>query len=371
MDAPEILAFPGLPSAIATPPAAPAMQCRTYELNAKLGLVPIDPQAGRGLPVGTVLHWGGNMGWSARDFCVLSETPTDFGGYYDCFDLAEPEKNQRLHRVEYSSVKRPDAPGIWHGQHFFITGRTCTAAECAGYLAEHRRQAEARAARQVAAEAEADRIRAIGRRVWTEVWPAGARWAIVAERIHDDSDIQTDYFGEHTEDTIMLAPSFKARDDFKEMRKAAVLIPETRHLGPGCDSWRVMRKAAPDDQSNRTWLGRLNEYDHGRGEYSTEAEAQAAIAAALAADARDSVAPTLTADAAYPRLPWGGELAHEPIEHREKYSGGRGFYLESRHSNPWRVSKTSVTMYRDGAFTDEPTPGTLYAIGKRHEHLRK
>jgi len=113
MNAPEILAFPGLPSALATvTPPAPAMKCRTYELGRGGGLVPIDPQAGRGLPVGTVLHWGGNMGWSARDFCVLSETPTDFGGHYECFDLAETEKNHRLHCVEYSSVKLKGTPPL-------------------------------------------------------------------------------------------------------------------------------------------------------------------------------------------------------------------------------------------------------------------
>ena len=336
-------------------------------------MVPIDESAGRGLAVGTVLHWGGNMGWAERDFCVLAATESEFGGWYDCFDLDEPEKNAILHRVEFHSVKRSDDPSVWHSQHFFLTDRNCTLEQCAGFLAEHKRQAAALEATKTAAKDEADRIREIGRRVWAQVWPKGARWAIVAERIVDDSDLQTDYFADHAAETIILAPSFKGRDDFAEMRKAALAIPETRHLGPGCDEWRVLVKDDPKGEGCRTWRGCLGQYEDGGGVYWTEKEAQAALDAALAADAQDNAREPFVPYS--PRLPWGGEITSESVEHREKYSGGKGFYLEARRANPWRIRKQSVTVSRydnktnTRTDTDEPSDGTLYMLGQRHEHL--
>lgn len=68
---------------------------KRYELGRNGALVPIDDAAGKGLPVGTVLHWGGNMGWAERDFCILESMDSDatFGGRYYCFDMDEPDKN--------------------------------------------------------------------------------------------------------------------------------------------------------------------------------------------------------------------------------------------------------------------------------------
>ena len=336
-------------------------------------LVPIDESAGRGLAVGTVLHWGGNMGWSERDFCVLVATESEFGGWYDCFDMDEPEKNATLLRVEFASVKRSDDPSVWHSQHFFLTDRNCTLEQCAGFLAEHKRQAAALEASKTAAANEAERLREIGRRVWAQCWPKGARWAIVAERIVDDSDVQTDYFADHAEETIILAPSFKGRDDFAEMRKAALAIEETRHLGPGCDEWRVLVKDDPKGEGCRTWRGCLGQYEDGGGVYWTEKDAQAALDAALAADEADRVREPFVPYS--PRLPWGGEITSESVEHREKYSGGKGYYLEARRANPWRIRKQGVTVSRydnktnTRTDTDEPSDGTLYMLGQRSEHL--
>jgi hypothetical protein len=96
-----------------------------------------DSGAGRGLAVGQILQC------AAKDYCILSSRVTEFGGYYDCFDLNEPEKNATLRRVECSSIKRTeDGPEVLHGQHFFVTDRVCTLEEFKGYLAAHKRQAE-------------------------------------------------------------------------------------------------------------------------------------------------------------------------------------------------------------------------------------
>jgi hypothetical protein len=43
-----------------------------------------------------------------------------------------------------------------------------------------------------------------------------------------------------------------------------------------------------------------------------------------------------------PKLPWGADLHCESVEHREKYSMGKGFYLQARRCNPWRVRKVNV-----------------------------
>ncbi|MFA5154065.1 MAG: hypothetical protein WC554_16055, partial [Clostridia bacterium] len=97
------------------------MTCKTYEIGRNGKMIPIDETAGKGLPVGTVLRWGGNMGWSARDLVILEErTPAQGGGYW-CFDRAEREKNARLHFVEYHSIKKEDDPELWHNQQMFLT----------------------------------------------------------------------------------------------------------------------------------------------------------------------------------------------------------------------------------------------------------
>lgn len=60
--------------------------------------------------------------------------------------------------------------------------------------------------------------------------PAWAKAVIIGRSKQDQSDSQTDYFGSSTTRTVVLAFSTNQRDDFKEMRKAAILMPETAHL---------------------------------------------------------------------------------------------------------------------------------------------
>jgi hypothetical protein len=136
-----------------------------------------------------------------------------------------------------------------------------------------------------------------------------------------------------------------------------------------------MVKAAPGDDCGRTWRGYLGEYEDGRGVFWTQAEAQAALDAALAADEADKTRVPFVPYS--PRLPYGGELVSESIEHREKYSMGKGYYIEAKRANPWRVRKQRVTGSQWNSATNrhedtgEPSEGTLYMLGKRHEHLLK
>jgi len=270
---------------------------------------------------------------------------------FDCYDLDNPGKNAHLHRVDAYNIKREDDPAIWHSQHFFITARTCAPAQVEEYWAEHKRQKAERDEKNAQAKAEHAKQTEIGRELWAKLIPPGSTHVIIAERIHDDSDIQTDYFGEHTTKTVILAGSKHGKDLFAEMRKAALLIPETEHLGPGCDEWAIMKKAHSDNY--RTWNGTYTAEDE-RETWTTEAEAQAELDKALAADKADN--DRIPFEPFCPRLPWGGELRREAIEHREKYSMGKGYYLQARGKS-WRVSKTAAC---DGLFS---------TLAARYDHL--
>jgi hypothetical protein len=82
--------------------------------------------------------------------------------------------------------------------------------------------------------------------------PAAAIGVICAFMQEDKSDPQSDYFGSSTQRTIYLAYTSKEREDFKEMRAAALNCPEVAH----------MATLSPDDEhrdnytgGNGFWLG--------------------------------------------------------------------------------------------------------------------
>jgi len=285
--------------------------CTTYEIGENGKMIAIDETAGTGLQPGTVLRWGGNVGWSARDLVIIREKTSTFGSSYACYDRDEPENNAKLHYVEASSVKKPDAPGLRHGQHMFLTGEIVSGAEVLAMRGDHKRQADAQEAQQDKATEERDAQEAAGRKLWAELMPAGTKHILVAEHMHDDSDIQTDYFSSHATDKVILAASKHGRDNFAEMRKASKKIPETEHLSTAPT---VDRNNEPKTESNRSW--------------------------------------------------W-----HPADEQREKYSGGSGYYLQigGCHSSGWLVRKDSACGYQG----TEPTRDILISLAQRNDHLRK
>jgi hypothetical protein len=193
------------------------------------------------------------------------------------------------------------------------------------------------------------------------------QYAIIAELQQDESDSQSDYFASRTTTTIVLALSSHGKDLFSEMRKAAALMPETAHLGPGRDEWRVMKLAPAGD--HRHWDGRLGEYE-GKSTFGTRAEAQAFLDAALARDqAKRDAVPFMPF---CPEVPNGAEIECESVEHREKYSMGKGFYLQVGSYGGWRVKKTHISHvyaaigrgdHRLGikAPKAEPTPAPVFS----------
>jgi hypothetical protein len=63
--------------------------------------------------------------------------------------------------------------------------------------------------------------------------PPGATAIIIAEYRKDESDSMTDYFGSRVERTVAIGWRYGSRESFMQMRRAARLFPETRHLGDG------------------------------------------------------------------------------------------------------------------------------------------
>ena len=99
--------------------------------------------------------------------------------------------------------------------------------------------------------------------------------------------------------------------------------------------------------------------EDGTDTWTTEAEARTVLEAAEAADKADRervpFVPTVV------RVPHGARLDCDQVEHREKYSGGHGFYLAQHRNSGWQVRKRGVN--KDG--------GYFVALAKRHEHIVK
>lgn len=178
----------------------------------------------------------------------------------------------------------------------------------------------------------------ITRKALLDQAPAWAKAVIVAELEQSDCDGMTDYFASHTTRTVCLAWSPHTRDVFSEMRKAAAGFDETKHLGPGCDDWRIFvflePAGAPGDYRPQR---RLDEH------FSTEAEA-IAFAEKLEAedDARRRRVPF---EPFSPHLPYGYRVERTSVEHREKWSMGHGYYLGCDRYSGWHVHKRNLSLW--------------------------
>lgn len=188
---------------------------------------------------------------------------------------------------------------------------------------------QARKAGQAREAAEAKRKADIERgRAWIAANPppAGTVAAIVAEHRLDESDPYSDYHGHSVGQTHLLAWSLHNKNNFKEMRNAAARFEETKHLGPGCDAWRVcgMRPRGGYDGSEMfsTWVDRCDVY-------ATEAEA-------LKKAAEFNAGGPMSWPAGF-SAPF--TVDRESIEHRENYSMGGGLYLGLDRRSGWVIRK--------------------------------
>lgn len=339
------------------------MKSTVYEMDARGRLV--EMSAGfENLEPGTVITWGGNYAYPETTYCVIGRIEGSYGVQYECYNLDNENANALLNRVEARSIKSRDDASIWHSQHYFIEDETRTAEQVESYKSEHARQAAEFKKHEDEAKAEADRLEAIGRKLWPSLigdCPA----VIVAELEHDESDMMTDYFGSRTVDRVILAPSKHKRDLFPEMRKAAELIEETAHLGPGKGRFNPYVAVGADFTSNGSrhykgsrshWHGEMDRDEHGNSLYFLTREAAEDYIRQCGEPHPISFDGT--------EIPFTWEIQEDEIEHREKYSMGKGYYLGYSSHSGWNVSKE---VFYNGS----PRREDYICLARRHDHLTK
>lgn len=103
-----------------------------YEIGASGKMEKIDIAANsikNNLPMGYILHWGGNMGWRAQDYAVVERKEGSFGVRYNLISL---ETYSTASTEAYSIKSAVDK--VWHGQHYFMTEKTLSNSELSELL---------------------------------------------------------------------------------------------------------------------------------------------------------------------------------------------------------------------------------------------
>jgi len=178
--------------------------------------------------------------------------------------------------------------------------------------------------------------------------PAGAAALIVAIETVDDSDMMTDYHGEHTTKTVAIGWRFSSREDFKALRAAAGAYEPTAHLGVGKGDYFV-RAVWMGDTEHQAGQAAPCGYELDTVHYTTRAEAEAAVAASVEE-------MTLSFEGGKGTVEY--RIEENQIEHRENYSMGKGNYLQSRRSG-WRVKSVDVA-YVSGLDEDALPTAKVY-----------
>jgi len=311
------------------------MKTTMFNINFSTGkLEPVQTEGKNALGAGTILRL---HGYNEPEYVISQNLGINpeyeyHGARYECIDLETCRTcSKNAHSLYF--------PGETVGIHTEITDRIIEPdilawmEEIALLNIRYDNEEKERKGKESAAKLEK------GKAVYEKHIPADVPFLIVAESKVDDSDIMTDYFASHTSGMVILALSYSKRDNFAEMRKAAAKFEQTKHLGPGCDDWQVMRKAAENDEYNRHWMGCLQDAEGNDAHFLTEAEAQKAMSDAMAKDKECET--KIPFEPFCPILPYGGELRSESVEHREKYSMGSGYYLGKSKYSGWIVKKVS------------------------------
>lgn len=189
-----------------------------------------------------------------------------------------------------------------------------------------------RAIQQAAAAREQDRTNL---RDWIAAnRPAGAKAAIIAEFHESQCDSQSDYYGSRIERSLFLGWSSHTQDRFAEMRKAAATNPETAFLGPGCGQYTPQVVFVETIRSNGSYY-----HDGQHSPWHRDMEPEAPLTTRQQAEdwiTSHGAPESIGVDGTRATFTWA--IADESIEHREKYSMGRGYYLGARYQG-WQVRK--------------------------------
>jgi len=319
-----------------------------YELGADGKLAPVSDFYGRTMNPGDVIEWRGAY---SHKSLITSKIENGRNVQFKCINL----NGYSRHQVDAHSIKREDDKTLWHTQHYFKVGwmdeNQIIEIEGLSCQKEEADKAKADEAKRIH-----DEKLARGMEFHAKNFP-WAKSFIVAERIVDDSDIMTDYFAEHGEDMIVLAPSKSSRNNFSEMRKAAELIKETEHLGTGKNEYTPYVMALEDDREHGLFKGCQSILHQ---EIATDGNGNTFKFSTFPEVLEWITKQPKPFDVGKMKFDW--HYRTEEAEHREDYSGGRGLYLQLR-GRSWRVYK--MNSY-GGRIRDE----ILLALGsERVEHL--
>lgn len=308
------------------------------------------------LEPGTVLHWRGPY---EHKSVILSKKETRFCITYECFNV----DSEKRHSVDAFLIVKGDEPNLWHTQHYYLTDERKTSREVLE-LYDILTQKETEKANHADEQAKQQAALAeIGRKVWDKHFAGrGFVSLIVAEHHINDCDLQTDYFNSKISDKVILAGSTHKKDLFSEMRKAATLLPETSHMGPGKDIYRPFLAAKENYTGNicvfkdcaSPYHEKFYKIDGKLVEFGTEAEAM---------EYAEKIG--LPAPVGNVSVYW--KVRKESFENREKYTGGSGYYLAKNSYEGWQVSKTSYNCFDQHG---NPSEWVLVALGKRSDHLQ-
>jgi len=182
---------------------------------------------------------------------------------------------------------------------------------------------------------------------FAQLVPPGAAAAIVARYDVDRSDPSTDFFQVRTVFEVVIGFSPHTNDTFSEMRKAAARFGQTQHLGPGKTVCRVRAVLTSDVREGSTvwWAEQFSPWhmncepggDGRRCHFTTRQEAEDFIASSPPPIPYDVGGQVATAEL---------RIFEESIEHREKYAGGRGYYLkaEGTYASGWSACKYPLPL---------------------------
>jgi len=311
-----------------------------YEMGSR-GLKPIGAHANdlrNNLVPGTILFLNG---YDNPQYCIIknlgiSKTFQDYGARYLTVNIATAAQSYKdAYTLKHISKKADDRIQV------YITNEVLGADDIINLWqkSEAKRKAAEEKGRTFAADQNIKEAK--GRMFFKKHIPQEAQALIVAERKVDESDIQSDYFGSRTEKTVVLGWSGHKRDLFSEMRKHAIKIPETSHLGPGCGHFEARVRVCADFQSNGAYY-RNGQYSPWHRELIEERGAIRVFSTHKAAEAwiaKQKPLEQISFDGEPVSFKW--TIDEEKIEHREKYSMGAGYYLKDggRNSTGWSIRK--------------------------------
>jgi hypothetical protein len=310
-----------------------------FTVNFRTGkLEPIRVDDKNDLPIGTVLHLNG---YDCPDYAIIgnmgiSEHFPGMGTKYLCVNLDD-----------HSQIQKEASSLMWERDktnekiQTYITDKILSpeVLEAVRITSETFKTEKQERARK--AEEHRQELIKKGKELFETFIPAEAVALIIAENHQDESDLMTDYFNHSISKVVILGWSKHGKDLFKEMRAAALKIPETEHLGPGKGHFSPTVNIGQDFQDGSYY--HKGSYSHWHQDLDRDEHSQHLVFSTRG-DAENYIKEK---GEPYPisfsgqLIPFYWEIEDRSIEHREKYSMGNGYYLKDGFGNSsgWAVRK--------------------------------